>query len=314
MANDGDGNVRHRGGNRSLEELRIAHANLEHKVDGVSQDIHRILEVLGNANENLRYCKARARPNREARLSLRENHVLRRARRREIPAPPELSESDEGGIRHRRYRGRDSSTYEEVQQWILGEPRFAAQPSHHNSVTKYKPPNHRFTNIHEIQIDLPHNHYTQSQFSMTHENQTETTKTHTHFSHETYRGISLGAWSDTATNRKLKHLNSIKLHFDPTMSNESLSNSQFIGKAKEINIVKDIHNRGMNNVQSKMEETIKGFFDVKVEMMSKIEMLDEVMLGECVEFENANESLDLFDKGPLDTIVGDKYAFCQAHE
>ncbi|KAK4854244.1 hypothetical protein QYF36_021042 [Acer negundo] len=61
------------------------------------------------------------------------------------------------------------------------------------------------------------------------------------------------------------------------MSNESLSNSQFIGKAKEINVVNDIHNRGMNNVQSKMEESVKGFSDGKAEMMSKIEMLDEVM-------------------------------------
>ncbi|KAK1563485.1 hypothetical protein Q3G72_028145 [Acer saccharum] len=100
-------------------------------------------------------------------------------------------------------------------------------------------------------------------------------------SHETYHGTSLRAWSDTATNRKLKHLNSINLHFDPTMSNESLSNSQFIEKAKEINVVKDIHNRGMNNVQSKIEETIKGFSDGKAEMISKIEMLDEVMCAFC---------------------------------
>ncbi|KAI9192360.1 hypothetical protein LWI28_021693 [Acer negundo] len=146
---------------------------------------------------------------------------------------------------------------------------------------------------------------------MTHENQTEITKTHTHFSHETYRGTSLGAWSDTATNRKLKHLNSVKLHFDPTMSNESLSNSQFIGKAKEINVVNDIHNRGMNNVQSKMEESVKGFSDGKAEMMSKIEMLDEVMVGECVEFGNANESLDLSDRSPLDTIVCDSVHFVE---
>ncbi|TXG64912.1 hypothetical protein EZV62_011906 [Acer yangbiense] len=126
-------------------------------------------------------------------------------------------------------------------------------------------------------------------------------------SHETYRGTSLGAWSDTATNRKLKHLNSVNLHFDPTMSNESLSNSQFIGKAKEINVVKDIHNHGMNNVQSKMEGTIKRFSDGKAEMISKIEMLDEVMVGECAESRNANESLDLFDRSPLDTIACDSH-------
>ncbi|TXG59565.1 hypothetical protein EZV62_014138 [Acer yangbiense] len=57
-----------RGGNRSLEKLQTAHANLEQKVDGVSQDIRRILEVLGSTNENLRDCeaRARARPDREA--------------------------------------------------------------------------------------------------------------------------------------------------------------------------------------------------------------------------------------------------------
>ncbi|KAK0604663.1 hypothetical protein LWI29_017978 [Acer saccharum] len=95
------------------------------------------------------------------------------------------------------------------------------------------------------------------------------------------------------------------------MSNESLSNSQFIGKAKEINVVKDIHNCGMNNVQSKMEGTIKGFSDGKAEMISKIEMLDEVMVGECAESRNANESLDLFDRSPLDTIACDSVHFAE---
>ncbi|KAK0603671.1 hypothetical protein LWI29_007361 [Acer saccharum] len=60
-----------------------------------------------------------------------------------------------------------------------------------------------------------------------------------------------------------------------------------------------------------MEETIKGFSDGKAEMMSKIEMLDEVMVGECTEFGNANESLDLFVRSPLDTIVGDSVHFAE---
>ncbi|KAI9166243.1 hypothetical protein LWI28_028672 [Acer negundo] len=90
-----------------------------------------IAMVLGNANENLRDYEARARPDREARLLLRGDRDLRRARRHEISAPPELSESDEGGIRHRRYRGRDSSIDEEFEQRILREPEFAAQPRNH---------------------------------------------------------------------------------------------------------------------------------------------------------------------------------------
>ncbi|KAI9168962.1 hypothetical protein LWI28_004552 [Acer negundo] len=48
---------------------------------------------------------------------------------------------------------------------------------------------------------------------------------------------SLGAWSGTATNNKLKHLNSVQLNFDG-----SQSNSQSIGKRKEINVAKDVHN------------------------------------------------------------------------
>ncbi|KAK2636732.1 hypothetical protein Ddye_031524 [Dipteronia dyeriana] len=86
---------------------------------------------------------------------------------------------------------------------------------------------------------------------------------------------SLGAWSGTATNNKLKHLNSVQLNFDPAKSNGSLSNGQFIGKGKEINVAKDVHNSGMINVQSKREETKKGFSDGKAELVSKIEMLEE---------------------------------------
>ncbi|KAI9194849.1 hypothetical protein LWI28_009638 [Acer negundo] len=48
MANDGNGNVWHVGGNRSPEELWTAHENLEQKVDRMSQDICRTLEVLGD--------------------------------------------------------------------------------------------------------------------------------------------------------------------------------------------------------------------------------------------------------------------------
>ncbi|KAK0603071.1 hypothetical protein LWI29_001114 [Acer saccharum] len=60
MANNGDGNVQHAGGNRSLEELWTAHANLEQTVDRMSQDIRRILEVLGDAKGNLGDHEARS--------------------------------------------------------------------------------------------------------------------------------------------------------------------------------------------------------------------------------------------------------------
>ncbi|KAI9156187.1 hypothetical protein LWI28_001942 [Acer negundo] len=104
MANDDDGGLPAGGGNCSLEEL---------------------LQI---ARANLKDCEAQARPHREAQLSSRGDRDLRKARRHEIPAPPELSESDEEGIRHQRYRDRNSSSDEEVEQWILVEPRFDAQP------------------------------------------------------------------------------------------------------------------------------------------------------------------------------------------
>ncbi|KAI9156466.1 hypothetical protein LWI28_007183 [Acer negundo] len=209
MANDDDGGLPAGGGNCSLEEL---------------------LQI---ARANLKDCEAQARPHREAQLSSRGDRDLRKARRHEIPAPPELSESDEEGIRHQRYRDRNSSSDEEVEQWILVEPRFDAQPRY---LYHLQPP--------------PPSH-----------------------SHETYRGTSLGARFDIATNRKLKHLDYVNLHSDPTISNELLSNSQFIGKAKE--------------------------------------MLDEVMIGKCAESGKANESLDLFDRSLLDAIVCDSLHFTE---
>ncbi|KAK4834993.1 hypothetical protein QYF36_003603 [Acer negundo] len=78
MANDDDGGLPAGGGNCSLEEL---------------------LQI---ARANLKDCEAQARPHREAQLSSRGDRDLRKARRHEIPAPPELSESDEEGIRHQR--------------------------------------------------------------------------------------------------------------------------------------------------------------------------------------------------------------------
>ncbi|KAK0577346.1 hypothetical protein LWI29_031657 [Acer saccharum] len=71
----------------------------------------------------------------------------RRARRHVQPALPEFSESNEGGIRHRRYRSRDSSTDEEVEQWILGEPKFAAQPSSPHTHTLNHIPTKPLTSI-----------------------------------------------------------------------------------------------------------------------------------------------------------------------
>ncbi|KAH7570466.1 hypothetical protein JRO89_XS05G0110700 [Xanthoceras sorbifolium] len=86
---------------------------------------------------------------------------------------------------------------------------------------------------------------------------------------------SLGEESGSITNNKLKHVKSVQLHSDPAKSNGPLSNSQFMGKGDEINIAKDVHYSGMNNAQSRTEETIKGFSDSKAELVSKIEMLEE---------------------------------------
>ncbi|KAK0601974.1 hypothetical protein LWI29_029210 [Acer saccharum] len=175
MANDGDSGLPADGGNRSLEEFRISHTILERKVDSISNDLRRTIDTLRVVTENLKIREDRAPPVRRAYVSPMGARGQRRARRHVQPAPPEFSESDEGGICHRRYCGRDSSTDEEVEQWILGEPRFAAQPRflHHNPPTSSS--------------SSPYTHKTPNpKFDNTHENQFKTTETCSRFSLETH--------------------------------------------------------------------------------------------------------------------------------
>ncbi|KAI9187325.1 hypothetical protein LWI28_026819 [Acer negundo] len=95
---------------------------LERKVDSISNDLRRAIDTLRVVTENLRIRENRAPPVRHAYVSPMGARGQRRGRRHVQPAPPEFSESDEGGIRHRRYRDRVSSSDEEVEQWILGNP------------------------------------------------------------------------------------------------------------------------------------------------------------------------------------------------
>ena len=109
--------------------------------------------------ENLRIRENRAPPVLHAYVSPMGACGQRRARRRVQPAPPEFSESDEGGIPNRRRYDEESSLDEEVEQWILGEPRFAAQPRylHHNPPTSSasSPYTHQTSSPH---TDLPYIH------------------------------------------------------------------------------------------------------------------------------------------------------------
>ncbi|TXG63604.1 hypothetical protein EZV62_010598 [Acer yangbiense] len=123
MANNDNGGLPAGGGNHSLEELRISHTILGRKVDSILNDLRRTIDTLRVVTENLRIRENRAPPVHRAYVSPMGACGQRRARRHVQLAPPEFSESDEGGIRHRRYCGRDSSTDEEVEQWILEEPR-----------------------------------------------------------------------------------------------------------------------------------------------------------------------------------------------
>lgn len=79
---------------------------------------------------------------------------------------------------------------------------------------------------------------------------------------------SLGSQSGTVMNDKIKHVKS-QLHFDSAKSNGLVNSNQFTGKERKNSIAKDVY-KG-----STREETTKGFSDSKVELKSKIEMLEE---------------------------------------
>ncbi|KAI9197584.1 hypothetical protein LWI28_001149 [Acer negundo] len=132
--------------------------SFERKVDSISNDLCRDIDTLRVVTENLRIQENRAPPVRRVYVSLMGACGQRRARRHVQPAPPEFSESDEGGIRHQRYCGRDSSTDEEVEQWILGKPRFAAQPSqfcdHQNPIFNSTQKHHHNANTNEATLTL----------------------------------------------------------------------------------------------------------------------------------------------------------------
>lgn len=58
-------------------------------------------------------------------LKNQEDRVI--ARRCNNPAPPELSESNDGGIHHRRLDLMGDELEDEVAQWVLEEPICVAQ-------------------------------------------------------------------------------------------------------------------------------------------------------------------------------------------
>ncbi|KAI9194517.1 hypothetical protein LWI28_006730 [Acer negundo] len=102
-------------------------ANEDRKVDAISNDLRQLLDTLGVTNGNLRNRGPRApvrHGNQASSVGIRDQ---RRARRHENPVPPKFSESDDGGIPHRRPTIGDSDTNEDTENWILGGPRFNNQ-------------------------------------------------------------------------------------------------------------------------------------------------------------------------------------------
>ncbi|KAI9195043.1 hypothetical protein LWI28_011104 [Acer negundo] len=85
MANDDDGGLPVGGGNRSLEEFRICHTNLEQKVDSISNDLRRAIDTLRVVADNLRIRENRAPPVRRAFVSPMSARGQRRARRHVQP-------------------------------------------------------------------------------------------------------------------------------------------------------------------------------------------------------------------------------------
>ncbi|XP_031268024.1 uncharacterized protein LOC116126483 [Pistacia vera] len=87
--------------------------------------------------------------------------------------------------------------------------------------------------------------------------------------------FSLEAQSGTVISNKLKNIKSVQLRYDSAEGYGLINNSQYKGKEKEINNAKDKYNYRKSNAQSTMGETTNGFSNSKVELESKIKMLEE---------------------------------------
>ncbi|XP_044488126.1 uncharacterized protein LOC123212940 [Mangifera indica] len=85
--------------------------------------------------------------------------------------------------------------------------------------------------------------------------------------------FSLGAQSGTVSNDKLKNIKSVQLRYDSAVGYGQINDSQY--KWKEINNAKDKYDDCKSNAQSTMGETANGFSNIKVELESKIKMLEE---------------------------------------
>ncbi|GAV87826.1 NT-C2 domain-containing protein [Cephalotus follicularis] len=86
---------------------------------------------------------------------------------------------------------------------------------------------------------------------------------------------ALGVKGGMVNSHKLKDLKSVQSNSDTAKSNELSSNSHFMQKAKEIDTPEDIHNAAVSYALNEREETMNDFFDEKVKLESKIEMLEE---------------------------------------
>jgi hypothetical protein len=84
---------------------------------------------------------------------------------------------------------------------------------------------------------------------------------------------SLGLQESVPKTNKLKHVKSVQFPFNSVNSSEILSTSQLTGQGNNINVPEAASAPSHSNTESKA--TRNGFSDGKVELESKIEMLEE---------------------------------------
>ncbi|KAJ6898412.1 hypothetical protein NC652_025048 [Populus alba x Populus x berolinensis] len=81
----------------------------------------------------------------------------------------------------------------------------------------------------------------------------------------------------TTRRDKLKHLKSVQLQFNSAEGEDPFINSQFIEKAKKINISENVNKGAKGYPHSEREKSTKGSYDNQGESNSEVEILEEVL-------------------------------------
>ncbi|KAK9277706.1 hypothetical protein L1049_007253 [Liquidambar formosana] len=90
----------------------------------------------------------------------------------------------------------------------------------------------------------------------------------------TFSRRALGVQGSNITSSKLRHVNSVQLPFDSAKSS-GFGNSQFMAKAKVINIQEHAHNNSASYATNERKETTDSFYESKVDLESRMKMLEE---------------------------------------